>query len=309
MSLDEARAHEADTWQNDDGEAEAPHTSGRRVRLPDGFELKCKNLLKHTEIVMPVSILGRYCAAWAESLTGALDGYGDWGVLCHYRARLLLANFDEECDRKQEMKDRLKLWEQGTWCDLIDRVSAAVLKRRESSGRRHDDRDGEEKKGDACRKAACNDALSKGIQRLVGLPAEGTSQEKSQWAPMFLPSAPETSHPIPTRAQRDQALIDAWGDGDPKKARRQMQEVHMRRTGRRGLPWATFPALSGTGPSGDRYEHLRECMASKAYAPKKRLKKALDRLMACWAAGTVPSTLRWLLDSSLFWLSKMRNGK
>ena len=53
----------------------------------------------------------------------------------------------------------------------------------------------------------------------------------------------------------------AWGNGDATEAKRHMRERQKAITGHHELPWATFLALNGIGPSGDRYEHLRDCMS------------------------------------------------
>ena len=50
-------------------------------------------------------------------------------------------------------------------------------------------------------------------------------------------------------------------------------------------------------------------MATKEFGPRKRLKKALDRLAYTWAAGALPDAARWMLESPLVWLSKERNGQ
>ena len=147
------------------------------------------------------------------------------------------------------------------------------------------------------------------MQRLAGSPAAGSQEEKARWAPLFLPSARPGTQPHPTPDEVTQAAALAWGQGDSREALKQMKEWQKERTGKKMLPWATFPALAGAGPSGDRYEHLRRCMACKSFGAKKKLKKALDNLMSRWAVGDVPASLRWLLDTSLFWLSKVKNGK
>ena len=76
-----------------------------------------------------------------------------------------------------------------------------------------------------------------------------------------------------------------------------------------GLPWASFGAPTAPGPSGERYEHLQDCMASRDFASRRRLKRALDRLTTAEAAGTLPTGARWLLDTSLMWPSKEKAGK
>eukprot|EP00973_Karenia_brevis_P012888 1749056-Karenia_brevis.AAC.1 len=49
-------------------------------------------------------------------------------------------------------------------------------------------------------------------------------------------------------------------------------------------------------------------MAMREFAPRKRLVRALNRLASMWASGSMPDSSRWLLDTSLMWLSKEKRG-
>ena len=72
----------------------------------------------------------------------------------------------------------------------------------------------------------------------------------------------------------------SWGAGDWKNARKQLVGASGDAHGGKamGMPWASFGALTAPGPSGERYEHLQDCLAAKEYGPKMRLKRALDQL-------------------------------
>eukprot|EP00972_Heterocapsa_arctica_P020544 3029402-Heterocapsa_arctica.AAC.1 len=56
-------------------------------------------------------------------------------------------------------------------------------------------------------------------------------------------------------------LLLAAGDGPPQL---------------RQMPWISLPALTAPGPSGERPEHMTDCMAAPRAASKRRLHRALD---------------------------------
>jgi len=48
-----------------------------------------------------------------------MEGDECWGLLCRYRARLLLAAVPSGTDRNEELKRRLRLWERAQMNELI----------------------------------------------------------------------------------------------------------------------------------------------------------------------------------------------
>eukprot|EP00973_Karenia_brevis_P046729 6484395-Karenia_brevis.AAC.1 len=54
----------------------------------------------------------RFALTWAECLEGLVTGDETWSLLARCRARLLATWFSPET-KTQEMRGRLKLWEQG----------------------------------------------------------------------------------------------------------------------------------------------------------------------------------------------------
>ena len=146
------------------------------------------------------------------------------------------------------------------------------------------------------------------MQKFFGGLAGGSVEEQQTWAPLFLPSAGDGRTPQPSETERAALVASSWGKGDPSAAKRELADAHVAQLGSKGIPWARFPALTAPGVSGERYEHFQDCMSSKEFGPRKRLKRALDRLAYAWVALALPPSTRWLLDTSLMWLSKEHNG-
>ena len=70
---------------------------------------------------LPICVASRMATCFAESLEGCVAGHEAWGVLARYRTRLLLAPVPEGADRNEELKRRLRLWENGDFeCDHSD---------------------------------------------------------------------------------------------------------------------------------------------------------------------------------------------
>ena len=69
----------------------------------------------------------RVGATWAEALEGCLAGDNEWGTLAAYRTRLILAPIPKGLDRIEELNDRLDLWEQGRFDDLIGKIVGQQL--------------------------------------------------------------------------------------------------------------------------------------------------------------------------------------
>eukprot|EP00973_Karenia_brevis_P094219 12421357-Karenia_brevis.AAC.1 len=66
----------------------------------------------------------------------------------------------------------------------------------------------------------------------------------------------------------------------------------------------SLPSLTAPGPTGERPEHLRDCLSMHHVSGRRRLLRALDALTVQWAAGSVTNEARWLLNTSLTWLKK-----
>eukprot|EP00973_Karenia_brevis_P095007 12425215-Karenia_brevis.AAC.1 len=70
------------------------------------------------------------------------------------------------------------------------------------------------------------------------------------------------------------------------------------------LPLVSLPNLTAPGPTGERPEHLRDCLVHNNAGARRRLLKALDALTLQWASGMASPEARWLLNTSLTWLKK-----
>ena len=283
----------------------------RAVAFTAAVAQRCQSIPRQTREHVPQASAGAFADSWAEALERSLDGDEAWGRLASCRCRLLLGALGEtDVDQPAEIKERLKLWKRGAFCELVDRATAAahrMAERRASAGG-HGPRD-LVSIGAAVRRTACAGALGKGMQKFVGSPVAAPSSEQATWAPLFLPSAENRSMAHPAQDERERLRLSAWGGGDPAVAKRELLGCRNAQVGVKQLPWATFPGLTAPSRSGERYEHLQDCMAMKEFGPRKRLKKALDRLAFMWAAGALPSSVRWLLDNPLIWLSKERGGQ
>eukprot|EP00973_Karenia_brevis_P070864 9850187-Karenia_brevis.AAC.1 len=70
------------------------------------------------------------------------------------------------------------------------------------------------------------------------------------------------------------------------------------------LPFVALPSLTAPGPTGERPEHLRDCLAHNHASARRRFLKALEALTVQWASGMASPEARWLLNTSLTWLKK-----
>ena len=96
--------------------------------------------------------------------------------------------------------------------------------------------------------------------------------------------------PAPTQGSGGRAT--GW---DPTNPGRGAQEI---------LAGVRFAALSGSGPSGMRPEHLKEQLAVRRRSSANRLLRAVGALEQAAAAGSLPPTSRWILASRLVFLRK-----
>ena len=70
-----------------------------------------------------------------------------------------------------------------------------------------------------------------------------------------------------------------------------------------------FSRLSGPGPTGMRPEHLRDMLACKRRRVVNRLLRALHATEVMAAAGTLPDTWKWMLNSRLVFIAKKHGPK
>ena len=138
-----------------------------------------------------------------------------WGQLVAYRTRLLFCGYPPDCDKPEELKARLKLWEKGKFDELAARASSSALLASEKAGQAHQEAD-ELKRGDIARAKACDDALRKAIQGFVSGTVVPTREQRTAWAELFLPQG-SPDHMANVGELRD-AQAQTWGKGDVKTA-------------------------------------------------------------------------------------------
>ena len=102
-----------------------------------------------------------------------------WATLCRYRARLIIAEVPKGTDRNEELKRRLRLWEQREIDELMQRVLGQQVcqesQSRRSAAENRDKLSDDEAKGKrACIQAAMG-IRSKAMKGLVGGVASGSS--------------------------------------------------------------------------------------------------------------------------------------
>ena len=101
------------------------------------------------------------------------------------------------------------------------------------------------------------------------------------------------------------AKLHGWGRGQFQAAKSAMiQESDCLEGHRPTLPRISLPNLTAPGPTGERPEHLKDCLSANCAGPKRRLRRALDAFTIQWATGAVSNDARWLLNTSMFWLKK-----
>ena len=154
-----------------------------------------------------------------------MAGDRDWGALARYRCRLLLGPIPSGSDRVEELKRRLRLWEDGRFQELLDRLrgqqsEAARMSRSGGAGV-----DAEERLGGSTRKKAREGAVSKAFKGLVGGVQNGTESERRSWTKELIPRA-ETGHAtLTTDTERQESAACSWVCGNDEEAKRAMGQA------------------------------------------------------------------------------------
>jgi len=262
--------------------------------------------LRHPPLIqVPLSVAARFAATWTDSLEGCMAGDRDWGALARYRCRWLLGPISGS-DRVEELKRRLRLWEDGRFQELLDRLrgqqsEAARMSRSGGAGV-----DAEERLGGSTRKKAREGAVSKAFKGLVGGVQNGTESERRSWTKELIPQAEAGHATLTTDTERQESAACSWGCGNDEEAKRAMRQAGRSAGSPPKLPWVRLPPLSAPGPSGERPEHLEDILNSTHTSAKRKLLRALDKLTVRWATGSLPDTCRWLLNTRVMFLRKDR---
>ena len=134
-------------------------------------------------------------------------------------------------------------------------------------------------------------AYSKAVAGLKGGIKQLSPSEQLGWANKLVPREPVGADPLTPISQQRAPITGqledarAWDDKDP-------------------LNKIRFPPLAGAGPSGLRAEHMNEMLRCPRRAVARRLRRPLGLAIQRGSEGMLPPTFRWMLGSSVTFLSK-----
>ena len=135
-------------------------------------------------------------------------------------------------------------------------------------------------------------AMSKAVKGLVGGIAQADAEQRQCWTSDLIPRS--EAGPSTCTQQRESASASAcaWGQGRLRDARKEMRAAGKRPGGRLGIPVARLPPWSAPGPSGDRQEHLDDMLDGSSVRARKRLNRALGKLIDRWVVNALPDSCR-----------------
>jgi len=256
------------------------------------LEARLERLSCVTLVHAPVKFRVRLAGVMTACLSGLTQGDDYANDLEKLRSKVLYNLPPRGHSLRTELECRLGLWSDGRFEELLLRAEAQSRARLE--GRRAK-RNGEAARNKALRakKLAAEGAYRKGVQGLTSSTAELTAEEQTNWANKLLPNT--------SRVER--ALSQGQGSGEEADAARPAASTNTGSTGK-ALDGVRFAALSASGPSGMRPEHLKDALFSRVRGAASRLRTAIAELHAVAAAGELAHCTRWLLDSRLIFLKK-----
>ncbi len=284
-------------------------SSVREARMSEDMMRELSHLQRVPLDSALVCVASRMATAWTESLNGSMDGDEIWSCLARYRSRLLLGPVPDGKDRNEELKRRLRLWEQGNFDELAHMMlgQQAEARRRARGAHEAGDPDAEEERlGRRARLTTAKGAVSKAVKSLVGGVADASPEERSAWTAEYIPRCGDDRGPFASAQEADMARAGAWGAGDRREARREMRKARRSPEGLPGIPWARLPPYAAPGPTGDRQEQLDDILRSCGASHRRKLRRALDELTVRWAINDLPPTCRWLLNTQGSFLQKQR---
>ena len=132
------------------------------------------------------ALFSRYATAWAESFEGALTGHQSWAMLCRCRSQLLLLKVPSGHDRNTELKQRLRLWEAGSFTISLEEFwDSSTLGNR--TGQRQPPARTEEQRGKSASAPTTKGSISKAMEGLVGGAASGSAACRKHWTTARIP--------------------------------------------------------------------------------------------------------------------------
>ena len=149
-------------------------------------------------------------------------------------------------------------------------------------------------------------ARSKAVKGLVGGIAQADPGQRQRWTSDLIPRSEAGARTCTQQSEAASASACTWGQGRLREARKEMRAAGKRPGGRPGIPVARLPPWRAPGPSGDRQEHLNDMLDGSSVRARKRLNRALDELTVRWAVNALPDSCRWLLNTQVLFLTKIR---
>ena len=129
------------------------------------------------------------------------------------------------------------------------------------------------------------------MQGLTSETAQLSKEDQEAWARKLLPSAGRVA---------SNQVLDSGGEASDGG------NVAPPGWGAAGkvLEGVRFVALSGSGPSGMRPEHLKDALSARSRGVASRLRSTVAEFFSVAAAGQLNHCVRWVLDSRLVFLKK-----
>lgn len=206
----------------------------REATISVDAQIDLEHLNRTPPFTFPARFARRMGSTWAEALEGCMAGVSECGTLAAYRARFILAPIPTGANRIEELGERLDLWDQGRFDDLIGKIVGQQVQdavRAETEGEAN-----EERLATQTRKETAAGATGKAFKGLTGAVAQGTIDERKSWTLQQIPRSDLGDQACTTREERKDAGRLAWGGGDTKKATRAFRDTAARNKSAGKLP-------------------------------------------------------------------------
>ena len=259
-------------------------------------------------IHIPKAKRDEIAAAFCDSLEGTLEEEKTWITLQQGLSKLVLYGIPSGITVGAELAERLTLWGDDGWEELLVRVESQAGQRGANV-----ERENKQKNRDPAaartKRLAREGARSKAVNGLSGEVKLLTHEEQKRRVGKLFQNA-AAGRP-PHRRSATTAVGTATSgarDVDLSAPSRQSEE---REQGSPTDDWANHPLkgvsfkpMSGTDPSNFRPEHIQDLLSVRKRALRRRLFKLLEKAIGRALSGTLPSIARWILDTGVTFLEK-----
>ena len=266
----------------------ARHYQLAEGELSSDLHERLDKLPSSTILHIPVSLRARAGAIMAACLEKMREGSEFGSHLERARSKLLFGKIPYGCSIRNELAQRMDLWDAGLFGELLIRAEEQYATRLFEQRRRR--RIASQGNGVRARQLAIEGAYRKAVVSLTSSLAELSTDEQRKWTDKLLPRSVR-NHPYSRTASEENAQ-DHREDEDKKQGY--------------SLRGVRFAAMSAPGPSGARPEHLRDMISCRMRRIVSRLLKAIGNLQDSAANGRLSSSCRWILDSRLVFLKKKK---